>query len=372
MNPGRLPVLLALMLSAGQLAGLEIGDRVPELSGATWVKDVPAKLSGTLSIVEFWSTKAPSDSFAHLSEIQHAQRERVQVIGVSSEAPDVVRPFVEDQGGEMDYHVAVIDAAGASAWLTEKEELPRVLIVDQAGRLAWRGDPGDFESVLDRLLSGSITTALLARLAPLETRVDALIDGEHADPKASKAQALELTQRLLTLDPINLKAISTRLWLAQQLQKPEVAALTLAGVPLAHLDAADANALALERLNEGDPAYRFPDLAYALAKHARTAAPDIAAYRDTYARFLHQAGLLEEAVAEQKRAVGLDPADDGLVAMLEYYQALQGLRVQLSDDLTHGAPEAARPAAASPGTGAGAGAGAPPPASAPAPASFIP
>jgi hypothetical protein len=369
MSPGRLSVLLALVLGAGQLAGLDIGEAVPELSAATWVKDVPAKLTGTLSIIEFWSTKAPSDSFAHLSEIQHAQRERVQVIGVSSEAPEVVRPFVDDQGGEMDYHVAVIDAAAAAAWLPDKEELPRVLIVDREGRLAWRGDPGDCESILDRLLSGSITTALLARLAPLETRIDALIDGEHADPKASKEQALALTQRLLTLDPINIRALSTRMWLAQQLQRPEVAALTLAGVPLARLDAADANALALERLNEADPAYRFPDLAYAFAKRAREAAPDTAIYHDTFARLLHQAGLLEEAVAEQKRAVGLDPADDGLVAMLEYYQALQDLRTKLADDVAHAPAEAARPAA---GAGTSASTGAPPPATAPAPATFIP
>jgi tetratricopeptide (TPR) repeat protein len=367
MIAGRLSVLLAVVLGAGRLAGLDIGEPVPALSGATWVKDVPAKLTGTFSIIEFWSTKAPSDSFAHLSEIQHAQRERVQVIGVSSEAAEVVKPFVEDQGGEMDYHVAVIDAAAAAVWLPDKEDLPRVLIVDRDGRLAWRGDPGDFESILDRLLTGSVTTALLARLAPLEARVDALIDGEHADPKASKEQALELTQRLLSLDPINLKTIGTRMWLAQQLQRPEIAALTLAGVPVARLDAADANALAMERLNELDPAYRFPDLTYALARRAREAAPDVAIYRDTFARFLHQAGLLEEAVAEQKRAVGLDPADDGLVAMLEYYQALQGLRTQLADDLAHAPPETARPAGA--GT---AGASAPPPAGTPAPSTFIP
>jgi hypothetical protein len=363
MSAGRLGVLLALVLGAGRLAGLEVGEAVPELSSATWIKDVPAKLTGTFSLIEFWSTKAASDSFARLSEIQHAQRERVQVIGVSSESPEVVRPFVDDQGGEMDYHVAVIPASSTAAWLADKEDLPRVLIVDRDGRLAWRGDPGDCESILDRLLSGSLTTALLARLAPLEARVDALIDGEHADPKASREQALELTQRLLSLDAINLKAISTRLWLAQQLGRPEVAALTLAGVPMARLAAADANALASERLNEADPAYRFPDLAYALARRAREAAPETALYRDTIARILHQAGLLDAAVAEQKRAVALDPADDGLVAMLEYYQALQGLRAQLSDDLAHAADEAAPPPHA---------AAAPPPAGAPAPPAFIP
>ncbi len=360
MSRGRPSVLLALVLGAGRLAGLEIGEAAPGFGGATWIKDVPATLTGSFSIIEFWSTTAPGDSFAQLSEVQHAQRERVQVIGVSSEAPAVVRPFVEERGGEMDYRVAVIDPAAAASWLAAKEELPRVLIVDREGRLAWRGDPGDLESILDRLLCGSITTALLARLAPLEARVEALIDGEHADPAASREQALALTQRLLDLDPINIKAISTRLWLAQQLSRPEAAALTLAGVPVARLDAADANALAIERLNEGDPAYRFPDLAYTLARRAREAAPETAIYHDTFARLLHQAGLLDAAVAEQKRAVALDPADDGLVAMLEYYQALQGLRARLADDLVHAPRQAAAPAAA------------PPPAAAPAPAAFIP
>ena len=364
MTRGLLGALLAGALGAARLVALDIGDPVPALNGATWVKDVPAKLTGMFSVIEFWSTKGPNDSFARLSGIQHAQRERLQVIGVSREAPEVVRTFVDDQGGEMDYHVAVIAAADADAWLAEKEELPRVLIVDRAGLLAWRGDAADFETILDRLLAGTATTALLARLAPLEARIDALIDGEHADANSAKEQALELTQRLLTLDPINLKAISTRLWLAQQLQRPEVAALTLNGVPVARLAAADANALAAERLNELDPAYRFPDLAYLLARRARDAAPGTAVYHDTFARFLHQAGLLEEAVAEQKRAVALDPADDGLVAMLEYYQALQNMRTHLAADLAAAPLETPGTATPAPST--------PTPALAPPPATFIP
>ena len=358
----RLGLLCALL--ASPLAALDIGEKAPALADAVWIKDVPVQLTGMISVVEFWSTTATSDSFTHLSELQHTLRDRLQVIGVSSEAASVVNPFVEGEGGDMDYHVAIIGAATAASWMPEKEELPRIFIVDRQGRLAWRGDPGDLDSILDRILAGTLDTALLARLAPLQDEIDTLIDGDHANGQERKEKALDLTKRCLALDPINLKAIVTRLWLAEQLQHADVALATLSAVPLATLGAADANAIALDRLAVENPLFRLPELAYAFSLRARMIDPEKAAYRDTYARFLVQAGMLAEAIAEQKSAVALNPEDDTLVAMLEYYQTLQTLRPRLADDITHlpaNAPVEAHEAVAAPA-----------PAPVPAPAGFIP
>lgn len=363
-------ILTAFTISAllmSRLVGVDIGKDAPPLTGAIWVKDVPAVFTGTLSVVEFWSTTTASDSFPRLSELQRTLRDRLQIIGVSSESADAVKPFVESEGGDMDYHVAIVSSAVAAAWVAEKDELPRVFIIDSAGHLAWRGDPGDLDSMLDRIMSGSITTALLARLAPLQDQIDELLEGDHADPPVRKEKALDLTQRCLAIDPVNLKAIATRLWLAEQLHQPDIAKATFTAVPLDKMNAADANLIALDRLAVEDPAFRFPELAYLFALHARTISPEKATYHDTYARYLHLAGLLDQAITEQKSAVALNPEDDALVAMLEHYQSLQLLRPRLADDILHlpiadpPVDPAGKPAAAHPA-----------PAPAPAPAVFIP
>jgi hypothetical protein len=367
MIPRLLSALAALTLLAARLPGVDIGQNAPPLAGAEWIKDVPVALTGMVSVIEFWSTSASSDSFPRLSELQRSLHDRLQIIGISSEAADVVKPFVDSQGGDMDYHVAILGKAAAAAWIGEKDDLPRCFIVDSAGRLAWRGDPADLESMLDRILAGTITTAVLARLAPLSDQIDELIDGDHPDAPVRKEKALDLTRRCLAIDPVNLKAIATRLWLAEQLHQPDIARATLADVPLAQISAADANMLALDRLGAEDPAYRLPEAAYTFALRARTLAPDKAAYHDTYARYLQLAGLLDQAIAEQKSAVALDPEDDALVAMLEHYQALQTLRPRLAEDVQHlpiGEPPAEHAGAPAAHSAA--------PAPAPAPAVFIP
>jgi hypothetical protein len=337
-------VLAMLLAGASPLAAIEIGAPAPPLGTVTWIKDLPVSLTGAFTVIEFWSTTAPTESIIQLSGVQRAHRAAVQVVGLSSEPLEVVRPFVDDLGGDMDYHVGVVGAASAAAWMPSTLPLPHLFIVDREGRLAWQGGPDEFAGMLDRLLRGGIDTALLARLAPLERQLEEVLSREHADQDADDALALDITAKLIAIDPANLKAITTRLWLAAQLRQQEVASATLAAVPVDRLSADEANALARDRLGEEDPAFRFVEQAYGLAKRARDLAPDHAAYRDTYARFLAQTGLLDAAIAEQHAAIACDPEDDALVANLDYYESLRGLRARIELDLKQPLP-IAKPAA---------------------------
>ncbi|MBA3937188.1 MAG: hypothetical protein H0X38_06990 [Planctomycetes bacterium] len=341
-NPALSAVFCACAVLAGcapVLGALEIGAQVPALTGVTWIKDQPVALTGALTLVEFWSTEAPTASTTRLTELGHRYREVLHVVGLSGEKAEVVRPFIDDLGGEIDYHVGLADAATVAAWVPDGE-LPDVFLVDGDGRLAWHGKPDDMESVLARLLWGTVDTDLLLKLAPLEQELRELTEGDHPDPQQANSDAWDATTKILATDPANVFALRTRFSLAVELDHADEIRSALAALPLARLTAEDADELARDRLDNEDLAHRNLDLVVPLVRRALTLDPDEPAYIITEARLLATAGLIDEAIAAQTRALHLDPEDDALAATLEYYRSLKGLRATLLHDLATPAPAA--------------------------------
>jgi hypothetical protein len=340
----RSPALSAALCACALLAGcvpglgaLEVGDKAPAFAGVTWIKDQPVVLTGALTLVEFWSTEAPTASTTRLTELGHRYREVLRVVGLSGEKAEVVRPFIDDLGGEIDYHVGVADAATIAAWQPDGE-LPDVFLVDGDGRLAWHGKPDDMESVLARLLWGTVDTDLLLKLAPLEQDLRDLTEGDHPDQQQANSDAWDATTRILAIDPANVFALRTRFSLAVELDHADEIRSLLAGLPLAKLTAEDADELARDRLDNEDLAHRNLDLVVPLVRRALTIDPDEPIYIVTQARLLATAGLIDEAIAAQSRALHLDPEDDALAGTLEYYRSLKGLRENLLRDLAAPAP----------------------------------
>ena len=106
---------LALAATATATAGprysLEVGDQAPALEIAEWVKGEKTSLeTGRVYVVEFWATWCVPcrKSIPHLTELQNdLGPEGLTIIGVSTEEPEKVRPFVQKQGEQMGYTVAV-------------------------------------------------------------------------------------------------------------------------------------------------------------------------------------------------------------------------------------------------------------------------
>jgi len=141
----------------------KLGDPAWPLTGLTWVKGKPVEIKpGTVYVVEFWATWCPpcKKSIPHLTELQHKYKDRnVVIVGISTEKVNVVTPFVEQKGPEMDYVVAVdTKGAVASGYMDAfgVDTIPTAFVVGADGKLAWVGHPmDDMETVLEQALAAA-------------------------------------------------------------------------------------------------------------------------------------------------------------------------------------------------------------------------
>jgi thiol-disulfide isomerase/thioredoxin len=144
----------------------KLGDTAYPLAALTWVKGDPVTIApGKVYVVEFWATWCPPclKSIPHLTALQKKHKDRVVFVGISSERPNVVKPFVEVQGGNMDYAVA-IDTTGdvGKGYMRAFGQggIPTAFVVDAKGKIVWLGHPlADLDAVLDQVLAGTYAIA---------------------------------------------------------------------------------------------------------------------------------------------------------------------------------------------------------------------
>src|SRR5262245_40618322 len=106
--------LAAGLIGTARLFAAELGDPATPLDIQEWVKGTPVALAAgrgkTIHLVQFSATWCPPcrASIPHLTELQKKFKDKgVVFIGVSDEASDVVKKFVEKMGDKMDYTVAI-------------------------------------------------------------------------------------------------------------------------------------------------------------------------------------------------------------------------------------------------------------------------
>jgi thiol-disulfide isomerase/thioredoxin len=163
---------LATQAEAGKL---KVGDAAPGIDIEEWVKGEEVTIeSGNIYVVEFWATWcAPCrKSIPHLTELQDEYGEiGLTIIGVSDEEASKVRPFVEKQGDNMNYTVAVdrrnstkrawFDAAG-------QKGIPAAFIVDRDSKVVFIGHPlsDDFQETLNKVARGRFNPTLEKEAKP--------------------------------------------------------------------------------------------------------------------------------------------------------------------------------------------------------------
>jgi len=144
----------------------KLGDTAYPLTALTWVKGDPVTITpGKVYVVEFWATWCPPclKSIPHLTALQKKHKDRVVFVGISSEQPNVVKPFIIGQGDNMDYTVA-IDPTGdvGKGYMRAFGQggIPTAFVVDAKGKIVWLGHPLDnLDAVLDQVLAGTYATA---------------------------------------------------------------------------------------------------------------------------------------------------------------------------------------------------------------------
>lgn len=160
---------LLLLIAVGPLSStafaLELGDRGPELQVSSWVKGEPVKLSALkgkgVCVIEFWATWCGPcrEGIPHLTELQHKYRDKgLVLVGITSESPEVVKPFVEQLGDKMDYRVAIDQRRGSGAAYMGGfgvQGIPHAFVMDKTGTIVWEGHPGEgLDEVVEQVLAG--------------------------------------------------------------------------------------------------------------------------------------------------------------------------------------------------------------------------
>jgi thiol-disulfide isomerase/thioredoxin len=141
----------------------KLGDAAQPLTGLEWVKGGPVEMKpGTVYVVEFWATWCPPCrvSIPHLTELQRKYKDKnLVIVGISTEKLSVVKPFVEQKGGEMEYAVAVDTTGAVSKGYMDafsRNTIPTAFVVGDDGKLVWVGHPMDnMDAVLEKTLAGA-------------------------------------------------------------------------------------------------------------------------------------------------------------------------------------------------------------------------
>ena len=190
-----------------------IGDVAPGLTGAKWLRGNPIVKwqEGHLYLLDFWATWcAPCLQMmpTHQALQDRYENNRFHVIGVaiwSQEGPMSPDQALEKHSG-LTYAVAqdVGDRlAGQFMGGTGTQGLPTFMLVDQQGRLAWVGEPGEeFDTVLEELIDGTFDLAA-ARKGDIVRRESQAIFSQIDDLRREGRpwEAAESVDKVIAIDP---------------------------------------------------------------------------------------------------------------------------------------------------------------------------
>ncbi|MCL1910558.1 MAG: TlpA family protein disulfide reductase [Kiritimatiellaeota bacterium] len=144
----------------GRKADSAAAKPAPALAVAQWMQGPEVQVTtGQVTVVEFWATWCPPcrTSIPHINEIYKKHKDSgLAVVGLSNEKPEVVKPFIEKQGGSMTYPVAISSKADYANYMEAWGigGIPHAFVVGADGGVAWHGHPMDsgFEAVIKREL----------------------------------------------------------------------------------------------------------------------------------------------------------------------------------------------------------------------------
>lgn len=158
---------LAALCAASFAKEFNLGDKVPGLKIAAWVKGAPVDLSKGLHVVEFWATWCGpcKVSIPHITELAKKYAGKVDFTGVSvwedqtnEKFLDKVKDFVAEMGDKMNYNVAAegTDKWMAENWLKPADEngIPTSFVVKD-GVVLWIGHPQiGLDEALTKIIAG--------------------------------------------------------------------------------------------------------------------------------------------------------------------------------------------------------------------------
>lgn len=333
MNPSFAIILLTLTLSA-TCQGIDLGDKAPDLTADTWINGSainPAKPDGkTVYVVEFWATWCPpcKRSIPELNSLSEQYKDRnVVVIGVTSEAEETVRPFVEKMA--MKYIVAIdTNRLFSETYMDGVQGIPHAFIVDTNGIVVWSGHPSaGLADSLTEVLAGTYNMETAQASQGENDELQKLLMAGDFD------KALDTLDKLLAKDRRNAEYYDLKIGLLAQAGKLEKAKSLYREMFEVFADSAeDLNTLSWMAATSP---FEMCDLEIAWKAAMRAtelSKRDNSAILDTLARVYYAVGLLDLAVKTQNEAIEKSTGDEdeeSLRGTLDYYTSAAALRDQI-------------------------------------------
>lgn len=157
--------VVSLIALPGALAG-SLGDPAGTLAVMEWMNGEPVDLAKAkakkVHVIEFWATWCgPCRVTApHLTELQKKHGDKVTIIGVTSEKPDVVKRYLDAQGDKIGYTIAVDQGRktfDAYMGAFGRGGIPHAFVVDRAGNIVWEGHPmNGLDQAIEKTLDGRL------------------------------------------------------------------------------------------------------------------------------------------------------------------------------------------------------------------------
>ena len=321
---------------------LSIGDKAPGLAIADWLKGTEANefVKDKVYVVEFWATScAPClQSMPHLAELQEHYGDRVQIIGVTDQSPELISRFMSRKANDDEtwdnviQHTIAIDEEQETtlAYLggIDRYYIPSAFIIKN-GIIEWIGSPLVMDETLDAIVEGTWDRVAGRREYEHMRLVESMT--EENEPKIARAfqreeydEALALIAEIEAVDPKSVSLKNKRIAVLRAAGRTSEMQQVLSQTLRANWDdpkkldliswniaASDANT------NEG----LMNAVLEAMTHAEKVTEGQNSSVLDTLARIHFELGDLETAVAVQKRAVAIPGAAEYTMKALEIYQA---------------------------------------------------
>jgi len=162
--------------AAAQHLPLDIGEAAPAIHPESWIKGMPVTefQKGRVYVVEFWvfPVKHAADRLPNIVDLETKTKGKVQFVGVSCFSQFIERKTftreahlnrmldsVKESDAFMPESVCDDDAKNSivNQWLPGEgiDRVPRAVIINQQGQVAWIGRPMEMERPLMQIIRGS-------------------------------------------------------------------------------------------------------------------------------------------------------------------------------------------------------------------------
>ena len=209
---------LALILSSNIVCALEIGQKVPDLKVSEWVKggsvsfrEKSKTTDDKLYILFFWATwlkEASRFTDFIVMEKEFYSKENLVFVGITREKASLLKKFVKEHP-EVDINLGVDDNSQSySAYMNDVKNLPVFFIIDNKGRLLWKGSPMEFDRVVTRILDDTFDAEKQDEIEKLREKV------REYSHLLNNEKEIQYSNEILKIDPtdeVSVKFISANL-----------------------------------------------------------------------------------------------------------------------------------------------------------------